>query len=264
MLRREQLSYQWHNSREVRVVFSAQCQNVTTEESSSLPAPHTAPISLESQPLLDPKSLRLDRSAIVARRASHEPTYTKRAVRQSTKSMSFLPGSTINLTQDSQTASLSPAPLQEESTELRDTLLVKMAEVLKHDTLKARNCTSGINRQVRHAGVYMTANSSVGAREKQKRTLRDVASKVRNSPCHDVGRRPLNWVSFRNLSRHGRRNPETCKISTRTCGMAVLPNSSPLHRANSLLSSLPEPVILKSCWAKVRSSNSQCIVLHLD
>lgn len=61
---------------------------------------------------------------------------------------------------------------------VRDALLAKI-EALNPSHGKVNSLTAGVNRQVRHSGIYATDGQPLSTRNRQKETLRNVNSTVR-------------------------------------------------------------------------------------
>lgn len=61
---------------------------------------------------------------------------------------------------------------------IREILMQRLAALVPKEKHDGQHTTSGVDRQVRHNGIYASAAAASGARAKQKETLQAVASTV--------------------------------------------------------------------------------------
>ncbi|KAI0060330.1 hypothetical protein BV25DRAFT_977826 [Artomyces pyxidatus] len=109
----------------------------------------------------------LRRDILVSNRRRHQSKAMSRAVRQ------------VNRLQVAPTTAISSTPSQPGSESVRDALLRRLASLI-HDSTGFRGphatMTSGVDRIVRHTGVYATGTGPASSRAKQKAIVQEAAS----------------------------------------------------------------------------------------
>lgn len=116
------------------------------------------------QEFVDPLTHEIHCEALVAVRRRHQPLSTSQALRKVNRWGSMNTPST--------------KLISETGLAVRDALLAKI-EALNPSHGKVNSLTAGVNRQVRHSGIYATDGQPLSTRTRQKETLRNVNSTVR-------------------------------------------------------------------------------------
>lgn len=113
---------------------------------------------------MDPLTYTLCREALVAVRQRHQPLSTSQALRKVNR----------------WGTNVSSKSISDTGLAIRDALL-KRIEALCPSNGQPNTLTTGVNRQVRHSGIYATDGQPLSTRAQQKETLRDINSNVRFS-----------------------------------------------------------------------------------
>ncbi|KAK7691172.1 hypothetical protein QCA50_006275 [Cerrena zonata] len=124
-------------------------------------------IQLSRLTLVDPTTYQLARETLVAERCRHQPLATTQALRQASQWSS----------------GVSSKHVSETGLAVRDAL-VKRIEALSPYNGTTKPLTSGVNRQVRHSGLYAADGQPMSTRARQKDTLRAVNS-TKFARCRD-------------------------------------------------------------------------------
>ncbi|KAA1468573.1 hypothetical protein DENSPDRAFT_814932 [Dentipellis sp. KUC8613] len=163
--------------RELVAEYSKQIARISTtlppeSVANRLSSAGSQSVALLTQPQLT--SFTFSNDSLVSIRRKHQPISTSKAVRQVARLKDLTEFSETHLTSKT-THSASEAS---NDMSVRDALLrhIAVLSASPDSLLTTQSTTSGVNRQVRHTGIYALGNTSTSVRAEQKATLLEVSS----------------------------------------------------------------------------------------